>query len=777
MSHQNFLLGSQSLLLDVDGMKCGGCVQTVERILSDHPSVESASVNLLARTAWIDLRDSGESLDSILEALNVRGFSAKPRTTNLVDRTSSTSESKSLKDWWHQWRQLMVALVLLFLSVIGHLAEGGHLEIPLLGSLSFHAVLASVALAGPGFKILKSGALAAIALTPSMDTLVGLGVGSAYVASLVALIWPKVGWPCFFNEPVMLLGFVLLGRFLEDRARFRTGHALKQLAELQPDTARLLVRKDLFREVRVGALRPGERVQLLAGDRVPVDGVVVEGESAVDVSSLTGETLPIEAAPGTELASGSLNLEGTLLLEVTRVGAETALARIINLVEQAQARKAPIQGLADRVAGRFCYGVVSLALFTFFFWWLLGVRFWPQVLNASGQGLLHAHQHGLHAPLGGGAETPLGLALQLAIAVLVVACPCALGLATPTVITVASGQAARRGWLFRGGDVIEVAASVSRAVFDKTGTLTLGRPMVSRVFGSKQPDRMLQIAASLEQNSRHPLANAVLQEAERNRLVLISCKSCQTFQGKGVAGELEGLVGTVRVGTPEWLAHEGVHSLPEIQLDIQRAGELGQTVVAVAHEQELLGAVSIQDRLRSDASIALSRLRDQGFSLSILSGDRREAVERIGAQLGFHRSQLGWQLLPSEKVERLEEFREDGLVAMVGDGINDAPSLAAADLGIAVGTGTQIAQDSADLILMGDKLEALPEALLLARRTMSKVRQNLAWAFGYNLIALPIAAGVLLPAFGLLLSPPIAALLMALSSITVVLNALSLRPA
>lgn len=771
-------MAAHSVLLDVEGMKCGGCVRSVERILLEQPSVSNASVNLVTRTALLDFEGEDPALEPILEVLAARGFPAQARSTDSQNQESqSLAESQSAGAWWRQWRQLMVAMVLLLLSVLGHLAEGGHIQVPILGTLPFHAVLATVALLGPGLPILVGGVRAALAFAPSMDTLVGLGVSSAYLASLVALIWPQVGWPCFFNEPVMLLGFVLLGRFLEERARFRTGRALKQLAQLQPDTARMVVADGVIRDVRVGALRPGERVQLLAGDRIPVDGVVVDGHSAVDVSSLTGEPLPLEASPGIELASGSLNLEATLVLEVQRVGAETALARIISLVEQAQARKAPIQGLADRVAGRFCYGVVSLATVTFLFWWLLGARLWPQVLHASGQGMLHGHADGLHASLGSGAETPLGLALQLAIAVLVVACPCALGLATPTVITVASGQAARRGWLFRGGDVIEMAASLRQVVFDKTGTLTLGRPLVSAVLGTKNPDQLLKLAASLEQNSRHPLAHAVLQEAQRHQLSLLPSLDTRTYPGAGLAGELEGVEGTVRVGTPEWLQSEGVHWNADLKAAVDKASSQGQSVVGVAVADAALGLVAIEDRLRPDVGVALDRLRQQGMTLAMLSGDRRQAVERLGDQLGFQAQQLGWQLLPAEKLERLERLQQIGPVAMVGDGINDAPALAAADLGIAVGTGTQIAQDSADLVLLGDRLEGLPEALWLARRTMVKVRQNLIWAFGYNLIALPIAAGLLLPGFGLLLSPPLAAMLMALSSVTVVVNALSLRTA
>ena len=764
----------QTVVLDVEGMKCGGCVRSVERTLLEQPGVERVDVNLVSRAAWLDLSPAEGSVERLLKALSDRGFPAKER--NLEEQAARSRATHTAgPGWWRQWRQLMVALVLLLFSVLGHLAEAGHLELPLIGSLPFHASLATVALIGPGRPILIGGVKAARAGAPSMDTLVGLGVGSAYLASLVALIWPQVGWPCFFNEPVMLLGFVLLGRFLEERARFRTGQALKQLAQLQPDIARLLLADGVIREVRVGALRPGERVQLLAGDRIPVDGVVLDGRSAVDVSSLTGEPLPLEAEPGSELDAGSLNLEATLTMEVRRVGAETALARIIRLVEQAQARRAPIQGLADRVAGRFCYGVIALALATFLFWWLFGAEHWPQVLQASSVGMPHAHQagHAHHAGLGSGAETPIGLALQLSIAVLVVACPCALGLATPTVITVATGLAARRGWLFRGGDVIEKAAGLDHVVFDKTGTLTLGRPMVTAVQ-SRDPERMLQLAASLEQNSRHPLAHALLQEAQRRDLNLLSSVDVRTLAGDGLQGVLEGVSAQVSVGNPDWISNQGVRWSDE--LDAWQGAAEG-TVVAVAEGQELLGMVQIEDQLRADVQPALQRLRNEGLHLAVFSGDRSGAVKKLGHQLGFSEAELGWQMRPEQKLERLEQLRQSGSVAMVGDGINDAPALAAADLGIAVGTGTQIAQDTADMVLLGDRLDNLPDALLLARRTLAKVRQNLIWAFGYNLIALPIAAGVLLPGQGLLLSPPIAALLMALSSITVVVNALVLRPA
>ncbi len=781
------------LLLEVEGMKCGGCVRAVEQRLLAQPGVRQASVNLLTRTAWVGLDPSllapdrlaaGEtSADpalALVEALATVGFTARRRDGD--DPVRERLRQRQQRSWWQQWRQLLVALLLLLLSAAGHLAEAGSLPQPWLADIRLHALLATAALAGPGRPILRGGWQAALAGMPGMDTLVGLGMASAYLASLVAFLWPAVGWQCFFNEPVMLLGFVLLGRFLEERARFRTGRALEELAALQPDTALLLLGEGEPRPVRVGALRPGDRLRLLPGDRVPVDGRVLAGESAVDVSSLTGEPLPLQATPGSELAAGSLNLEARLELEVLRPGSQSAVARIIRLVEQAQARKAPIQGLADRMAGRFTPLVLALAAATFLFWWQWGTRLWPQVLMAGPS----VHLHGGHRSLGMGAETPLALALQLSIAVLVVACPCALGLATPTAITVGTGRAARAGLLFRGGAAIETAAELRRVLFDKTGTLTLGRPLVTAIAlvedggsgpaGPAAEARLLQLAASLEASSRHPLAFAVLQEAQRRDLAPLPLQEVTALGGQGVAGRLAG-GGSCWVGRPEWVqAASGASPLtPADQAWIAGQEEAGASLLAVADGPQLLGLIAVQDQARPDAAASLRALEAMGLELGVLSGDRRGAVERLGLELGLNPAALAWELLPEQKLERILAARHQGPVAMVGDGINDAPALAAADLGIAVGTGTQIAMDSADLVVLGDRLEGLAEALRLARRTMAKVRQNLAWAFGYNLVVLPIAAGVLLPGFGVLLSPPLAALLMALSSITVVGNALLLQ--
>lgn len=745
-------------------------MRAVEAKLLQHPGVHQASVNLLQSTAWVELDPA--SLDSLLASLTASGYPARRREEQ--DPAASLAARRQSRSWWQQWQQLLTALLLLLVSGAAHLshAQAVHTAhegtpLPLLAQLWLHGLVATVALAGPGRAILWRGGRALVAGAPTMDSLVGLGMASAYGASVVGFFWPDLGWPCFFNEPVMLLGFVLLGRFIEERARYRTGKALQELAALQPDQALLLCADGSARPVRTGGLRPGDRVQLLAGDRVPVDAVVLEGRSSLDSSSLTGESMPRPVAVGQELAAGCLNLEGALVLEVRRSGADSAVARIMHLVEEAQARKAPIQGLADRVAGRFAWFVLALALATALFWRLWGLQRWPEVLERSGQ-------------------SPLSLALELAIAVLVVACPCALGLATPTAITVGSGLAARQGLLFRGGAALEMASRLHTVAFDKTGTLTLGQPTVTAIAPlaaatgiSPCADQLLQLAASLEQQSRHPLARALAEEARDRGLALLPVASVQTLAGQGLEGVLAEAPGErLRVGRLAWLLEQLALPAAVAALARQRQQQLeddGATVVAVAQGSQLLGLVALADAPRPDARAALQTLRGRGLQLALFSGDRRQPVLSLARQLGLPEEALAWELLPEQKLMRLRQLQQAGPVAMVGDGINDAPALAAADLGVAVASGTQIAQDTADLVLLGDRLLALPLALELADRTMAKVRQNLIWAFGYNLVLLPIAAGALLPRFGLLLSPPLAALLMATSSITVVLNALLLQ--
>ena len=784
---------SDHLLLEIEGMKCGGCVHAVERRLAEQQGVSTVAVNLLTRTAAVGL-DPHTPADprQLTTALQGIGFPARLR-----DQGQVTAESPSLNQgWWNRWRRLMVALALMAVSGLAHLATARQWTVPLLDSMAFHGVVATLALAGPGRPILTGGWRALRHGIPTMDSLVGLGITSAYGSSLVALFWPAVGWPCFFDDAVMLLGFVLLGRFLEERARRRTGLALRQLMDLQPETARLLVGPEAtaaepdrllachHRTVRAAALRQQDRLLLLPGDRIPVDGTILAGHSSLDLASLTGEPLPVEVGAGDGVTAGCRNLTGPLVVKVEQAGASTSLARLVQLVEQAQSRKAPIQRLADQVAGRFCYGVLALATATLLFWWLWGVRIWPAVLTTS----IQAHGHGDITM-----NTPLGLGLQLAIAVLVVACPCALGLATPTVVSVATGRAAKAGLLFRGGDVLETAARLDTVVLDKTGTLTIGRPLLQAVAPSpawRQADNenededsaatretlLLQWAASLEQQTQHPLAHALIQAAQERQIPLLPVRESHTEAGCGVQGIVAGQ--RLTLGRLDWLEQQGLITDPSLRECLRAWEQAGQAVMALADSTRILGLLTVADPLRRDAKVTMDRLQAMGLELRLLSGDRRAAVEHLAHRVGLGPRDVIADTRPQEKGRVIEQMRARGRrVAMVGDGINDALALACADLGIAVGTGTQIAQDTADLVVMGEGLAGLAglaDALLLARAAMAKVGQNLFWAFAYNSLALPLAMGLLLPGLGWVLLPPLAALLMAVSSISVVTNALLL---
>lgn len=778
------------LLLEVDGMKCASCVSAVEGRLTKQSGVVKAAVNLLTRTAAVDLDPASPAdPDQLVAALQGMGFPARLRGHQGQDAEFQSLHAQ--RGWWSRWRRLMVALVLVVISGLAHLAAVQGWELPLLRSMAFHAVVSTVALAFPGRDILLGGWRALVHRLPTMDSLIAMGITAAYGSSLVAMAFPAIGWQCFFQESVMLLGFVLLGRFLEERACHRAGLALQQLAALQPDTARVLVgpgasaveREQLLncadRPIRTAALRRGDRLRLLPGDRNPVDGTILAGRSSLDMASLTGEPLPVEAGVGEPLPAGCLNLTGPLVVAVEHAGTETSLARMIRLVEEAQGRKAPIQRVADRVAGRFCYGVLGLALVTFLFWWLWGARLWPEVLVSHGS---HAMMTGGRA-LVGHTSTSLSLATQLAIAVLVVACPCALGLATPVAITVGTGRGARSGLLFRGGDVVETAAHLDMVVLDKTGTLTIGRPLVRDVLVSSAWQRdhpegkarlLLQLAASLEQQTQHPLAHALLQEAQNQEIPLLPVTHSQTETGLGVRGVVAGQA--VCLGRPEWMEEQQLFFPDDLKRSLERLNAEGLPLIAVASASQVLGLLTVDDPLRPDAVLTVQRLRSLGLSLRLLSGDRRRAAVQLAGKVGLLAEEVIADTRPEGKGKAIAALQAQGhTVAMVGDGINDALALARADVGVAVGTGTQIAQDAAQLVVTGEGLGGVVDALTLARATLAKVRQNLFWAFAYNGLALPTAMGAFLPLFGWVLMPSLAALLMAVSSISVVVNALLLR--
>jgi len=661
----------------------------------------------------------------------------------------------------------------LLFSGLGHLAEGRYINFPILGNLFFHASLATLALLFPGRRIIINGFKSFIKNHPDMDSLVALGVISAYITSLLSLIFPATGFPCFFNEPVMLLGFILIGRYLEERARYQTGSSIGELLDLQPEMANIYTEDNQIKSIRVNTLRPNQEIQVLAGDRVPADCIVTKGNSYVDVSHITGESKPIEVKEGENLSSGSLNLNSTLRLKVQKVGANSSLAKLVSLIESVNAKKPRIQRIADEIAGKFTYFVLIFATLTFLFWWKGAKNIWPDLLIHNNQFITHS-SHTLHSSLGSNAENFLSLAIQLSIAVLVIACPCALGLATPTVITVASGKAAKKGVLFKGGDKIEMASKINHIIFDKTGTLTRGKLFIVDYKNNDDHSFLLRIAASLEKESRHPIADALIQEAKKQNLSLFPIKKIFTHSGRGISGELESIDGLINIGNIEWLISKGIIIDSDAKKVIENEETKTNTIIGVSIKDNLLGFILLGDLLRDDSIKTVKNLREKKFKINILSGDRKQTVLALAKKIGCKETEVKWDLLPEMKLKTIENLKINNKVAMIGDGINDVPALASSDLGIAVGSGTQIAKANADVVLMGDQLNGLTYALNLAKKTIRKIKQNLIWAFGYNLLAIPLAAGILFPKYGILLTPSIAALLMAISSITVVINALSL---
>ena len=768
----------ETLALDVGGMKCAGCVKAVERKLTQVPGVASAKVNLATEMATVACQPGVVNPETLAQTLTEGGFPSQLRRQqglSLADLEATEERQREAQQ--QQQRQLIIALGLIILSVLGHLQMLGFPAIPGLSNIWFHFALASFALGIPGREIIIEGGRGLLKNAPSMNTLVGFGLVTAYLASTAALFFPNLAWECFFEEPVMLLGFVLLGRSLESRARNRASASLKSLVGLQPKTVHLLTEIEELSQVNpesvvdlpADQVRVGEYLQVRPGEKIPVDGELMAGETMVNESMLTGESLPVSKSAGDRLSTGTLNQSGSIIIQAQRTGKDTALARIVELVEEAQTRKAPVQRLADTVAGYFTYGIMTLAALTFLFWYGIGVELFPQVLQTAHEFPNLGQVHGMgQEPL-----SPLLLSLKLMIDVLAIACPCALGLATPTAILVGTGVGAEQGLLIRGGDVLEQVHKLDRVVFDKTGTLTMGAPTVSDIWSGTSRN-LLQWAASVEQNTSHPLADAIVNGAKAKGLALLPVSDSQTEAGLGVQAVIESQ--RVLAGNRLWLENHGIAWDEEMEDWAQQRLQEGNSLVYVAIADELAGAIAVRDQLRADAAETVKQLRDLGLGVQLLTGDRPETAQAIGQQLGLSPQEIMAQVSPQEKAAAITQLQEAGFrVALVGDGINDAPALAQADVGMALNAGTDVAVETADIVLMGDRLEDILRSIRLSRATFNKIRQNLIWAFGYNLVGLPVAAGILLPKFGILLDPAVAAGFMALSSVSVVSNSLLLR--
>jgi len=778
-------LQSSSLTLAIAGMKCAGCVATVEKRLLACDEVKAASVNLLTEKATVVY--GGESLPQdlapqLIEAIAKAGFAAE--LINKGDRQSSrnaVSKNPPQNSWFGLTKEIAIPASLVILAIIGHLGLIGVADLPLIGNMYAHWLVSTIALGWIGRPIWWDGLKSLWYRAPNMNSLVGLGTISAYLASTIALFVPQLNWQCFFEEPVMLLGFVLLGQALLERAKGKASNAIRTLMELQPASARLLINStdgDLQVPMAVEDLQVGDRIVVWAGEKIPVDGEIIGGGSSVDESMLTGESNPVAKQLGARVTGGTLNLTGAITVQVLQTGSETTLARIVSLVESAQASKAPIQYLADRVAGYFAYSVMAIAALTFLTWY----------------GLLHAE---------------IVFSLKLAIAVLVVACPCALGLATPTAIMVGTGIGAEKGILIKGGASLEKIDQLSAVIFDKTGTLTTGKPEVTDVitndlivFGRKLIEqttfksmvaerevpasalRLLQLAASAETGANHILGAATITKAQELNIELLPTQSSQIVTGCGV----EAILTTgeeILVGNSAWLRDRQVEISDEMLERSQNLAEFGKTPVFVATQFTaplgvsklgLVGIIAMRDRLKPEAPEVIRQLESMGLQVWMLTGDHQETAKAIANQLGIPPERAIAEVKPDGKAATVMKLIGEGQrVAMIGDGVNDAPALASATIGIALSSGTDVAMETADIVLMRHDISDVVPAIELSRATFSKIRQNLFWAFAYNTLAIPVAAGILYPSFGISLNPTIAGLAMAFSSVSVVLSSLSLR--
>jgi Cu+-exporting ATPase len=734
--------------LPLTGMTCTNCAANIERaLLKKAIGVVNASVNFASEKASIEYVPSVISPSDLVDVIRKAGYDAVlPVEGEDGQDAEILARKKEIAD---QTRKFMVGLVFslpLFLLSMGR-------DFGLLGHWS-HAPWMNIlfwALATPvqfyvgwdyytgGFKSLRNG-------MANMDVLVALGSSTAYFYSLALMIFPGLGSHVYFETSAVIITLIKLGKMLESRTKGKTGGAIRKLMALAPETATLIMEEGQ-REVPLARVKPGDVLLVRPGERIPVDGEILEGDSAVDESMLTGEPIPVDKKVGDKVTGGAINAEGALKVKALRVGRDTVLAQIIRLVQDAQGSKAPIQALADRVAAIFVPVVMGIALTTFLAWWWLGGEFVPAMIRL--------------------------------VAVLVVACPCALGLATPTAIMAGTGKGAEHGILFKNSTALEKAARLNTLVFDKTGTLTLGKPMVTEILVPEHSpstgDEVLQLGASVEISSEHPVGKALVTAAAEKMIKLLNAVDFRAVKGKGVEALVEGLC--IRVGKPGWMEENGV-DLGAFAPLIKKQQALGRTVMAVAEKNHLRGLISVSDRVKPESMSAVDALKKQGLDVVMLTGDNRESALIIAGPL--HIDDVIADVLPEDKSEKIKALQgEDRLVGMVGDGINDAPALAQADVGFAMGTGTDVAMEAGDIILSGGQVTGVPKAIALSRATMAVVKQNLFWAFFYNMLLIPLAAGVLqpfpfFPVFLRELHPILAAMAMAGSSISVVSNSLRL---
>jgi Cu+-exporting ATPase len=716
---------------DIAGMTCATCARTVEEVLKGLAGVTSASVNLATERATVRYNPETVTVTSLKKAVAGAGYRAV-----MADDSSKDNERESRE---RQNRQLRFLLVFSFLLAIPTFILSFAIPFDMTTNNWILLALATPVQTVAGWQFYLGAYRAIRNRRANMDVLIVLGTSAAYIYSLLVTAMPGVfDGEAYFDTAALIISIVLLGRYLEARAKGRTSEAIKKLMGLRPKTATVIV-DDREVEVPIEDVEPGQIVVVRPGEKIPVDGLVIDGASAVDESMLTGESMPVDKKAGDEVSGATINRDGYLKFRATKVGKDTVLSQIIRLVEQAQGSKAPIQRLADSVAAVFVPAVMGIAVLAFLGWYFIG------------------------------AETFV-FALTAFITVLVIACPCAVGLATPTAIMVGTGKGAQNGVLIKSAEVLEKACRVRTVVFDKTGTVTKGKPAVTDIVAADgfSHDEILRLAAAAEKRSEHPVGLAIIDAALGHRLEYTDPESFQALGGRGIVARVDGK--EILLGNRALMNENGVENSSH-EGQIQELEGNGKTVMMISVDRKMAGLVAVSDTPRENASEAVEQLHRMGIQTVMLTGDNRRTAEAIARQVGI--GKVVAEVLPKEKVEAVLQLQRDGnLVAMVGDGINDAPALAQSDVGIALGSGTDIAMESGDIVLVKDDLRDVVAAIKLSRYTISKVKQNLFWAFFYNSIGIPIAAGILYPFLEFLLNPIIAAAAMGFSSVSVVTNSL-----
>jgi len=737
--------------LPVTGMTCANCAANIERALNKHVAgVVNAAVNFATERVSVEYIPAVSSLEDILSAIEKAGYGAiLPDEALETEDAEQAARHAEIKDQTRKFAVgVIFALPLFVLSMMR--------DFNLVGLWShapwvngFFLVLATPVQFYTGWDYYVGGFKSLKNKSANMDVLVAMGSSIAYFYSIAVLLFPSLGEHVYFETSAVIITLIKLGKMLEARTKGKTGGAIRKLIGLQPKTATIL-ENGTESEIPLTRVRAGDTVVVRPGERIPVDGIVVQGESAVDESMLSGEPLPVDKFPDDRVVGGTINGEGLLKFKATRVGKETALAQIIKLVQEAQGSKAPIQAIADRVAAIFVPAVIVIAFAAFGLWWGITGEFVPAIIRL--------------------------------VAVLVIACPCALGLATPTAIMAGTGKGAEKGVLFKNSESLEMATKLDTIVLDKTGTITMGKPAVVDIIpldpGFSGEDQLLRLAASVEKGSEHPLGKAIVNEAQTRGIDLWEPENFKASGGLGVEARIEGKL--VKMGKPKWFIDTG-DDMEKANHEIHRLQSQGKTVMALVKENMLCGLVAVSDTLKPESKSAIEQLHNQNLKVVMLTGDNFQTAQAIASKVSI--DEVFAEVRPEEKSSKIKELQKNGeKIGMVGDGINDAPALAQADVGLAIGTGTDVAIEAADVILSSGSLNGVFRAIKISRATMTTIKQNLFFAFIYNIVLIPVAAGILAPLdvaplFLKQLHPILAALAMSFSSISVVSNSLRLYKA